>query len=120
MFLYRRWHLVWIALFLFAGVAYAADGSFIRDGVQLHYRTVGTGTPAIILSGGPGIEVDYMVPVGEFLPDSYQQVLYEQRGTGRSKVRLAPETMTMQHVVDDLEALRVHLKKDRLLLIGHS
>ena len=73
-----------------------------------------------MLSGGPGLEVDYMVPVGEFLPDSYQRVFFEQRGTGRSKVRLAPETMTVQQVVGDLEALRVHLKQDRLLLVGHS
>jgi proline iminopeptidase len=120
MFFSRQQHLMWVVLLLFAPVAYAADGSFTREGVELHYRTTGTGTPVIMLSGGPGLEVDYMVTVGEFLPASYQRVLYEQRGTGRSKVRLAPETMTMQHVVEDLEALRVHLKQDRLLLVGHS
>ena len=104
MFFHRQQHPMWMALLLFACVAYAADGSITRDGVELHYRTAGTGTPVIILSGGPGLEVDYMVPVGEFLPGSYQRVFYEQRGTGRSKVRLAPETMTVQHVVEDLEA----------------
>jgi hypothetical protein len=31
-------------------------------GVELHYRSAGTGTPAVILSGGPGLTVDYMVP----------------------------------------------------------
>jgi proline iminopeptidase len=120
MFFVRQQHLVWLAFLLFARVAYAADGSFTRDGVELHYRTAGTGTPVVLLSGGPGFEVDYMGPVGEFLPNSYQRVLYEQRGTGRSKVRLAPETMTVQHVVEDLDALRVHLRRDRLLLVGHS
>jgi proline iminopeptidase len=120
MFLSKPRYLLGVALLAIACVAYAADGTFIRDGVELHYRTAGTGTPVILLSGGPGMDVDYMTPVGEFLPDSYQRVFYEQRGTGRSKVRLAPETMTMQHVVEDLEALRVHLKRDRLVLVGHS
>jgi proline iminopeptidase len=100
---------------------YAQDGSFTRDGVQLFYRTAGAGTPAILLSGGPGFTVDYMIPVGEFLPASYQRVFYEQRGTGRSRLpAMTPENMTLQHVVADLEALRVHLRQERLLLVGHS
>jgi proline iminopeptidase len=100
---------------------YAQDGSFTRDGVQLFYRTAGSGTPAILLSGGPGFTVDYMIPVGEFLPASYQRVFYEQRGTGRSRLpAMTPENMTLQHVVADLEALRVHLRQERLFLVGHS
>lgn len=109
-----------LVLLTLAHAAHAADGSFTRDGVELHYRTAGTGTPAILLSGGPGFDVDYMVPLGEFLPASYQRIFYEQRGTGRSKVQLTPETMTLQQVVEDLDALRVHLKQERLLLVGHS
>jgi proline iminopeptidase len=100
---------------------YAQDGSFTRDGVQLFYRTAGAGTPAILLSGGPGFTVDYMIPVGEFLPASYQRVFYEQRGTGRSRLpAMTPENMTLPHVVADLEALRVHLRQERLFLVGHS
>src|SRR5262245_10016993 len=109
-----------LVLFLFARTVYAADGSFVRDGVELHYRTEGTGTPAIFLSGGPGFEVDYMIPVAEFVPTSYQRVFFEQRGTGRSVARVPPESMTLQQVVEDLEGLRIHLKQDRLFLIGHS
>jgi proline iminopeptidase len=109
-----------IAIFLLTPAAYAADGSFTRNGIELHYRTTGTGSPAILLSGGPGLEVAYMTAVGDFLPNSYERVLYEQRGTGRSKVSLTPETMTLQEVVADLEALRVHLKQERLFLVGHS
>ena len=75
----------------------------------------------IFLSGGPGLEVDYMKPVAEFFPREYQRVFLEQRGTGRSR----PDTLTTEHmslrlVVDDLEALRTQLKLDRLLLAGHS
>ena len=113
--------LLWIALVLCGQTAFAQDGSFTRDGVQLFYRTSGSGAPIIFLSGGPGFTVDYMVPVSEFVPASYQRVFYEQRGTGRSKVAtMTAENMTMEHVVADLEALRLHLKQERLFLVGHS
>jgi proline iminopeptidase len=117
----RHHHLVLATVLLaFAVAAHAEDGSFTRDGVLLHYRTTGSGTPVIVLSGGPGFEVDYMLPVGDFLPASYQRVFLEQRGTGRSRVELTPETMTIHNVVEDLEGLRVHLKQERLFLVGHS
>ena len=113
--------LLWIALVLCGQTAFAQDGSFTRDGVQLFYRTSGSGAPIIFLSGGPGFTVDYMVPVSEFVPASYQRVFYEQRGTGRSKLAtMTAENMTLRHVVADLDALRVHLKQERLFLVGHS
>jgi proline iminopeptidase len=112
---------LWFVVLLFTQTTYAQDGSFARDGVQLFYRTTGSGTPIIFLSGGPGFDVDYMIPVAEFVPASYQRVFYEQRGTGRSRLAtLTGENMTLEHVVADLEALRIHLKQDRLFLVGHS
>jgi proline iminopeptidase len=103
------------------GILQAQDGSFVSRGIQLHYRSAGAGVPAVLLSGGPGFEVDYMTPVGDFLPAGYRRILLEQRGTGRSRpATLAPESMRLQTVVEDLEALRQHLKQDRLFLVGHS
>jgi proline iminopeptidase len=98
----------------------AQDGSFVTDGVALHYRSTGTGTPIVLLSGGPGFEVDYMIPVGDFLPAGYRRIFFEQRGTGRSRLKMTAENMTLRVVVADLDALRVHLKQERLLLVGHS
>jgi proline iminopeptidase len=98
----------------------AKDGSFTRDGVVLHYRTAGAGRPVILLGGGPGLDVDYMLPVADFLPASYGRVFLEQRGTGRSRLALTSETMTLHNVVEDLEGLRVHLQQERLFLVGHS
>lgn len=120
-----RFHARSTCLFMWASLAFtsaalAADGSFTRNGVELHYRTEGTGSPAILLSGGPGLEVAYMIPVGEFLPSSYERIFYEQRGTGRSTVALTPDALTLHEVVEDLEALRIHLKQERLFLVGHS
>ena len=109
------------AVLLVPGLARAQDGSFVSRGVQLHYRSAGAGVPAVLLSGGPGFVVDYMTPVGDFLPADYRRIFFEQRGTGRSRpAPLAPESLTLQTAVEDLEALRQHLKVDRLFLIGHS
>jgi proline iminopeptidase len=110
-----------VMVLLFTLGASAQDGSFTRDGVQLHYRAAGSGTPVVFLSGGPGFDVDYMMPVGEFVPASYRRVFYQQRGTGRSRLSaITEQNMTLRQVVEDLEALRVHLKQERLFLIGHS
>ena len=51
--------LLWIALVVCGQTAFAQDGSFTRDGVQLFYRTSGSGAPIIFLSGGPGFTVRY-------------------------------------------------------------
>ncbi len=97
------------------------DRVFQSQGVQLHYRTIGNGPPVVLLSGGPGFDVDYILPVADFLPTGYQRVFLEQRGTGRSRVaNMTADTMTLRLVVEDLEALRVQLKQERLLLLGHS
>ncbi len=99
----------------------AAEGRVPREGFDLHYRTAGSGTPAVLLSGGPGLDVDYMAGVAGHLPSSYRTILLEQRGTGRSRPpNVSRENMTLPLVIDDLEALRRRLEQDRLLLVGHS
>lgn len=104
-----------------AGTAAAQDHTIRRDGFDLHYRTSGTGKPVVFLSGGPGIDVDYMLAVADVFPASYQRVLLEQRGTGLSRLpALNDQTMTLRLAVEDVEALRGDLKQDRLLLVGHS
>ena len=108
------------AFLAMATPSHGQDGSFVSRGLQLHYRSIGTGTPIVILSGGPGFDVDYMLPVADALP-LHRRILFEQRGTGRSiPTRLAAEDMTLSVAVEDLDALRVHLGQERLLLAGHS
>ena len=110
-----------VVLLLVPAAARAQDGSFISAGVELHYRSAAAGAPAVLLSGGPGFTIDYMVPVGDFLPAGYRRIFFEQRGTGRSRpASFSPASLTLQTAIEDLEALRLHLQQDRLLLVGHS
>jgi proline iminopeptidase len=105
---------------LLAGAAPAQDGSFVSGGLTMHYRTQGSGAPVVFLSGGPGFEVDYMLPVAELFPN-HRRILLEQRGTGRSRPeKVVSDDLTLRTVVQDLESLREHLKQERLFLVGHS
>jgi proline iminopeptidase len=74
-----------VAILLVPVSARAQHGTVMSAGVELHYRSTGAGTPAVLLSGGPGFAIDYMVPVGDFLPAGYRRILFEQRGTGKSR-----------------------------------
>jgi proline iminopeptidase len=113
-----------IALTILFGVCNSArseDGRVPRDGFDLCYRTVGVGEPLVLLSGGPGIDASFLDPVADELGHNFECILLEQRGTGRSRLKTyTPATVSLSLYVDDLEALREHLKLDKLTLLGNS
>jgi proline iminopeptidase len=100
------------------GVAHTAD-------VDLAYETFGArgaSLPVIAVNGGPGLSHAYMMvnDLWQRVGKDHFVVLYDQRGTGRSKpVRDgAPQTMAAQ--VADLDAVRAALKLDKVALVGDS
>jgi proline iminopeptidase len=54
------------------------------------------------------------------LGDQFALVFFDQRGGGRSQLVLAPDSLTWQRHVDDLDALRGHLRLERMNLFGVS
>jgi proline iminopeptidase len=111
-----------ILIFLLAGALPLSGKSFrSHDGTTLHYEIVGRGAPVVLLSGGPGFSPDYLRPVAARLRHRYRFVLFEQRGTGRSRIdTYNAETMELKKLVGDLEALRKELGVEKLTLVGHS
>lgn len=108
-------------MLLAGGLAVAEDGAVARDGFDLHYRAEGAGAPIVFLSGGPGLEVSTFTPAAAFFPAGYRFIFLEQRGTGRSiPAKMTAENFTLAGMVEDIEALRQHLKQERLLIAGHS
>jgi proline iminopeptidase len=92
-----------------------------RNGFDLYYREAGTGHPVVLLSGGPGFDCDYLAPVAHELAKSSRAILVELRGTGRSRPQIiSRETINVNAYLDDLEALRAHLKLERWTVLGHS
>lgn len=95
--------------------------SLVLDNAVLYYHTYGTGTPIVVLSGGPGISAGQESDVAEELGKNYRAVLFEQRGTGRSWTKpLDNTTINLTTAIDDLDRLRKRLRVEKLTLYGHS
>ncbi len=91
------------------------------DNAKIYIEEKGNGEPVILLSGGPGLNPDYLFPVWEELSQNYRAIILNQRGTGKSKLSSIDSiSMSMENYKNDIEALRKHLKLENITLIGHS
>ena len=77
------------------------------------------GMPVVFLHGGPGAGA---TPAHRrfFDPAYYRIVVFDQRGSGRSKPLGALEDNTTPHLVADIERLRTHLGIERWMVFGGS
>ncbi|MEV1286911.1 alpha/beta hydrolase [Micromonospora sp. NPDC049679] len=89
------------------------------DGTTLAYHEQGHGTPLICLPGGPGRASAYFGDLGG-LSAHRRLILLDNRGTGNSAVPEDPSSYRCDRLVDDVEALRLHLGLERLDLLAHS
>lgn len=99
-----------------------ADGLLdVGDGHRVYYELSGhpKGLPVVFVHGGPGAGT-----VGTqrryFDPDKYCVILFDQRGAGNSTPFANLKNNTTDHLVADMEKLRVHLGFDRWLMCGGS
>lgn len=93
----------------------------VGDRHQLYYEQSGNpnGKPVVFVHGGPGGGCS---PIHRqfFDPSVYRIILFDQRGSGQSKPHACLEQNTTQHLLADMEQLRLHLKLDQWLLFGGS
>src|SRR5262245_8707749 len=98
----------------------------VGDGHHVYWECCGNpnGKPALFLHGGPGSGCS--VHQRRFFdPSLYRTVLFDQRGSGRSRP-LADEpdanlsTNTTAHLIADIEALRELHEVDRWTIVGLS
>lgn len=105
-----------------AAPATPAEGQVPGDGAALFYRSVGSGPDVLVMiHGGPGMDMGYMVPDFAPLAEHHRLLFYDQRGGGRSEhLRDDPSLFAMARHVADLEALRVRFGLARMTLVAHS
>lgn len=89
------------------------------DGTQIGYRLAGQGPRLVCVPGGPGRAADYLGDLGG-LDRTRQLLLLDLRGVGASADAAESATLRVDRMVEDLEALRVHLGVDRVDLMAHS
>ena len=97
-------------------------GRLALDGTHIMYwEQSGNphGVPVVFLHGGPGAGA---TPVHRrfFDPSAYRVIIFDQRGAGRSEPQGELTNNTTQDLIDDIEALRVHLGIDRWMIFGGS
>ncbi|MBL4593022.1 MAG: alpha/beta fold hydrolase [Flavobacteriales bacterium] len=90
------------------------------NGVKHFIKKMGEGEILLVLHGGPGLFHDYLVPHFQNLAKDYQIVFYDQRGCGKTEFPQDTLSINIETYVEDLEAIRIHLKLDKLNLVGHS
>jgi len=79
----------------------------------------GSGTPVVLLHGGPGFSSYYLKPF-EDLGDERVVVRYDQLGGGKSDTTSDTTLFTIAHFVDELDSLRSHLGVGKWHVFGHS
>ncbi|MFD1935031.1 alpha/beta hydrolase [Nonomuraea mangrovi] len=78
--------------------------------------------PVVFLHGGPGLsdlggDARFF---GALAAEGHAVYVYDQLGAGRSARLPDPRGYGLTRDVEDLEAIRAHLKAERLVLVGHS
>ncbi|AFZ68075.1 alpha/beta fold hydrolase [Deinococcus peraridilitoris] len=99
------------------------DESYLEElnGTELYFEVVGEeDAPTLLyLHGGPGYNsYSFRALMGELLED-YRVVYLDQRGAGRS-ASLAEETLDLDTLVADIEAVREFLGLERFTPLGHG
>ena len=92
-----------------------------NDASETYYKTFGKGEPLLIINGGPGMNSNGFEEMAKTLAENQQTIIYDQRGTGKSKlVKIDSKTVSMKLMADDIESLRKHLKIEKWNILGHS
>ena len=88
---------------------------------QIYWEQVGkpNGVPVVFLHGGPGAGAN---PTHRrfFDPGHYRAIIFDQRGSGRSRPLGETRENTTPLLVDDIEALRRKLGIERWIVFGGS
>lgn len=115
--------LFFFIFFAFLGKSFAQTEGFAKniDFSQTYFKTFGSGSPILIINGGPGMNSNGFETMAKTLSKKHQTIIYDQRGTGKSTLKAVnAETVSMKLMTDDIESLRKHLKIKKWTILGHS
>lgn len=100
-----------------------ANGEFTAEinGVDLWYKVAGQGTQVLFVQPpAQGTGVDLFILSMTPLEQDFKVVYYDPRGSGQSERDPDPETLNIGQVIEDIEALRLHLGIEEFALMGQS
>jgi proline iminopeptidase len=93
----------------------------VSDHHTIHVESVGRegGIPAVYLHGGPGsgCQPDHR---RLFDPERFHAVLFDQRGSGRSRPKGRRDHNTLTHLIADMETIRQKFGFEQWMVVGGS
>jgi proline iminopeptidase len=106
----------------------------MEPGIELYHFEEGSGTPLLIVHGGPGFPPEKPWQGGSLLARHYRTIYYHQRGCGNSSrpisrfstpnmyanMKLLNEQLGLRAQIADIERIRQILGQQKLVLVGHS
>jgi proline iminopeptidase len=104
------------------GVAGLANGSFTADlnGFRIHYEVHGQGPVLMALTNSWGLSLEALRNMYRPLEEKLTLVYFDPRGMGGSGPVREESDLGLAAVRSDFQALRAHLKLDRVNAIGWS
>ncbi len=88
------------------------------DHYRIAYYAQGNGPAMLVIPGGPGLDSAYLRDAVKSL--NVRSYLIDLRGTGASHVPETPSAITVNHMLQDMERLRVSLHLRNWIVFGHS
>jgi proline iminopeptidase len=98
------------------------EGLIPVTGGNVWYKIFGTGrsgTPLLVLHGGPGIPHDYLLPLSA-LADERPVIFYDQLGCGNSDKTEDRSLLTVERFVEELAQVQQFLGLDTVNILGQS
>src|SRR5271157_855598 len=96
------------------------EGFVDAHGVLIYYVAFGSGSPLVVVHGGPGASHDYFLPYLLPLARTHRLIFIDERGSGRSQRLQDVSKYTVEAMVEDIEDVRVALHLGKISLLGHS
>ena len=88
------------------------------DGITIHYMVRGKG-PAMIVGHPNSGKIGYELTLKP-LENQFTMVYYDPRGTGKSAAPKTLDGYNYEHLVKEIDLLRIHLGLHSIWLFGHS
>lgn len=90
------------------------------NGGNLFHEILGSGTPILVMHGGLGLDHQYFRPTLDSWGDFAQLIYFDHRGNGQSDAPEDWNSVTLESLASDGDALRAALGLDKVILYGHS
>lgn len=87
---------------------------------QLYCRSYGTGEPLLVIHGGPGLSMDYLLPWLSKLAENRKVIFYDQRGCGKSNSKINEQVINIDTYLKDIESIKDAYQIKKMDILGHS